>query len=169
MAWLAYARRHNVGQCNACVGGSSAPSCILIESVQFVLVGTSKREQEERRENLPANAVNCGYCSFTAALWQMRNDMSSSRARQLVTGFIVCGAWILPGCIYKDASDDKCAGMPPLNMDKQGVCYKDEGFFLFVLNTGHPQNHCNARYGQLKRASHPSFLWRTLRSAVKTG
>lgn len=59
--------------------------------------------------------------------------------------------------------------MPPLNVDKQGVCCNDEGSFLFVLNTGHPQNHCSARDGQLKRSSHASFLRRTLRSAVKTG
>lgn len=57
----------------------------------------------------------------------------------------------------KDISDVNCAGVSSLNMDKQGVCYNDEGSFLVVLKTGHPQNYCNTRYGQLKRSSYPSF------------
>lgn len=39
-------------------------------------------------------------------------------------------------CIYKDAQEEKCAGMPLLNVDKQGVCYNDESSLLFVLNAG---------------------------------
>lgn len=40
-------------------------------------------------------------------------------------------------CVYEDAQEEKkCAGMPLLNVDKQGVCYNDEGSLLFVLNAG---------------------------------
>lgn len=37
--------------------------------------------------------------------------------------------------VYEDAQE-KCAEMPLLNVDKQGVCYNDEGSLLFVLNAG---------------------------------
>lgn len=36
--------------------------------------------------------------------------------------------------VYEDAQEEKCAEMPLLNVDKQGVCYNEEASSLFVLN-----------------------------------
>ncbi|KAK5615545.1 hypothetical protein CRENBAI_025737 [Crenichthys baileyi] len=57
--------------------------------------------------------------------------------------------WISTNCACRDASDDICAEMPPLNMSKQGVCYSEDdgggGFFLSCFS---------ARYEQPKPLRH---------------
>lgn len=135
--------RHNTNQSSVAVGGPCPPG--RIDSSQFVSVKRAL-ELDVFRGRTTASPLFflCGEKlnpPSTVSRGESRQDASS-----------------------QDASEESCAGIPPLNMGEQGVC-DDEGSFVFVLNAGHPPNHCSRRRESLQAP----LLWGSLRSAVRTG